>query len=144
MTEFEDFLKDTLAYLDARKAPREELSSDTKEAISAALAKKFGKTRVLSKEAMQLVILKMLTGGTATGTEVVEKLKSLHLEMEPKGAGAILGLLYQLSNRGLVFPRFDENTATRRYEIQDAGTNLLQKDETSVLGGLGLPALGNA
>jgi hypothetical protein len=142
MTKFEELLKDSLAYMEARKAPREELSAETKDGIKAALAKKFGK--VLSEEAMRLVILKMLTDGTATGAEVVEKLKSLRLEMEPKGEGAILGLLYQMDNRGLIFATFDENTATRRYKIEDAGSALLQKDEATVLGGLGLSLSGNA
>lgn len=94
---------------------------------------------------MRLAILKILNEeGTATGAEVVERLKKLRWEMEPKGEGAISGLLYQMSNRGLIFAAFDENTATRRYEIEEAGSALLQKDEAVVLGGLGLSLSGNA
>lgn len=143
MTKFEELLTDSLAYVEARKAPREELSADVEDGIRAVLAKKFGK--VLSEDAMRLAILKILNEeGTATGAEMVERLKKLRWEMEPKGEGTILGLLYQMSNRGLVFAAFDENTATRRYEIEEAGSALLQKDEAAVLGGLGLSLSGNA
>ena len=142
MTKFEELLKDSLAYMEARKASREELSASEESGIKAALARKFGK--VLSEEAMRLAILKILNEeGTATGAEMVERLKKLRWEMEPKGEGAILALLYQMSNRGLIFAGFDENTATRRYKIDDAGSALLKKDEVTVLGGLGLSLSGS-
>ena len=145
MTKFEEFLADSLAYAEARKAPPEEVPQRSRELIKAALAKKFGASRLLSEEAMRLAILKILNEeGIATGAEMIERLKKLRWEMEPKGDGAVLGLLYQMSNRGLIFATFDENTATRRYKIEETGSALLHKDETTVLGGLGLSFGGNA
>ena len=145
MTKFEELLRDSLVYAEAKKAPREALSPRMKAALKNALAKRSAPVKVLSEAAMRLAILKILKKeGTATGAEMVERLKRLRWEMEPKGEGAILGLLYQMSNRGLIFPRFDEKTATRRYQITDQGTKLLEKDEATVLGGLGLSVSGNA
>ena len=131
MNKLERLIEDVLSYEEAMKAPRRPLSAKAKSsAIRAGLAETFGKSQVLSEDAMRLAILKILNEeGTATGAEMVERLKKLRWEMEPKGEGAILGLLYQMSNRGLIFATFDEDTATRRYQIEDVGSALLQKDE---------------
>ena len=142
MNKLERLIEDVLSYEEAMKAPRRPLSAKAKAAIRAGLAETFGK--VLSEEAMRLVVLKLLKEGMLTGADVVEKLKASRLEMEPRGEGAILGLLYQMSNRGLIFATFDEDTATRKYQIEDAGSALLHKDEATVLGGLGLSLSGNA
>lgn len=144
MTKFERLIEDVLSYEEALKAPRRPLSAKAKAAILAGVDEVFGQAKVLSEAAMRLAILKILTEGAPTGAEVVERLKTLRFEMEPKGEGAILGLLYQMANRGLVFPRFDENTATRRYYIEDAGKKLLAKDESAVLSTLWVSATGNA
>ena len=145
MTKFEELLRESLAYMDGREPQREELAPQPEAVIGNALAKKFGKARVLTEEAMRLAILKILNEeGTATGAEMVERLKKLRWEMEPKGEGAILGLLYQMSNRRLIFATFDENTTSRRYRIEDVGSKLLQKDEATVLGNLGLSLSGSA
>ena len=144
MTKFERLIEDALSYEEALKAPRRPLSAKAKAAILAGVNEVFGSAKVLSEDAMRLVVLKLLKEGMLTGADVVEKLKASRLEMEPKGEGAILGLLYQMSNRGLIFATFDEDTATRKYQIEDAGTALLQKDEAAVLGGLGLSLSGNA
>ncbi len=144
MTKFERLIEDALSYEEALKAPRRPLSAKARAAILAGVEEVFGTTKLLSEEAMRLAILKILNEeGTATGAQMVERLKTLRWEMEPKGEGAILGLLYQMSNRGLIFAGFDENTATRRYKIENAGSALLQKDEATVLGGLGLSLSGN-
>lgn len=143
MNKLERLIEDVLSYEEAMKAPRRPLSAKAKAAIRAGLAETFGK--VLSSDAMCLAILKILNEeGTATGAEMVERLKQLRWKMEPKGEGAILGLLYQMNNRGLVFATFEEDSATRRYQIEDAGSALLQKDEATVLGGLGLSLSGNS
>jgi hypothetical protein len=144
MTKFEQFLKDSMAYADARKAPREPLSAETEEMIKAALAEKFGKARILPVNAMRVVILNLLSKSTLTGLEIIDRLTELRLEMETKGDGSVLGLLHRMEADGVIGIRFQESTATRRYEISSAGSQLLIREENAVVNQYGLAALLNA
>ncbi len=134
------FLKNLLIAARDMDAPPKEPSERAKELFEAALAR-HQSAKVLPLNAMKVVILNLLNKGTLTGSEIIDKLAELHLEMEPKGDGAILGLLHQMEMEGMVAIQFHESTATRRYKIDDAGSDLLRRKETSVVTEFGLSAL---
>ena len=141
MNDADKFLKEALAYSEARKAPAEPLSQKASDAIKAALAEKF--SRVLGIGDMRIVILKLLSQGTLTGPETLDKLSELHLAFEVKGEGALLGLLHQMEMEGSISVEFEEPAAQRRYKISDAGSGILKNNEAPVFEQLGLSALFN-
>ena len=140
MSKFDDFLKDSLAYAESRKVPPEPLSPEAEEAIKAELTK-FGKPRSLSIMAMKMVVLKLLSEGRLTGSQIIEKLEQLRLALDTPGDGAILGMLHQMESEGTINVEFDAATAPRHYQISDSGSAILNKGESETFAALGLSNL---
>lgn len=144
MTNFERFLRETLAFRAAQNAAPEPLTPDAEDAIKAAIAKKFIRPTVLPISAMKLVVLKLLSHGMLSGSEIIHWLGEHKLGMEVSGDGAVFGILHQMESDGDVTVWFDETTAIRKYQLTDSGASCLKQKEDQVFNTHGLSALWSA
>ena len=153
MPSFDKFLKDNLWAADALLAEPVKPPERVQARFEAAFKEMFPdapagddaasaiEPKLLSIQEIRLVILKTLTEGTATGSEIIDRLAELHLEFEVKGDGAIFGILHGMEADSVISTRFEESTATTRYQITEKGSGLLRREESAAFDGLGLSSV---
>jgi DNA-binding PadR family transcriptional regulator len=79
-------------------------------------------------------VLQILHNGRADGGQIIDKLKELKIRLELEGEGVVFALLAKMEERGVITGKFDEAMIRKTYQVEEKGSNLLNREAHSVRG----------
>ena len=110
--------------------PRE-VPPELKDRFDAILAK-HAAPQVISESNMIVVVLQILHNGRADGGQIIDKLKEMKIRLEQQGEGVIFALLSKMEERDLIIGKFDKAMVRKTYQVEEKGSNLLNREADSV------------